>query len=95
MLGDYFNMIENKLQELENQKYRANYCEFYYEQETKKTKNLQEEVDSLKQNIIDLEEKYKKLANYVEAAPIEHNSSSEEDEIYVKNEEKDGDHLSE
>lgn len=87
--------LYRSLKELYDFKRRAEISQSQYERAKQKIKDLQHEVDSLKQHIIDLEAKYKQLANYVEAAPIEHNSSSEENETYVENEEKDGDHLSE
>ncbi|MCT7972599.1 hypothetical protein [Laspinema olomoucense] len=100
MLGYDFNVIDNKLQELENAKIRANYFKSLYDGQTKKRNDLQQEVDSLKKIIMDLAGPIHQLekvlaaasiANILAAAPIEHNSSLQKDETYVDNEEIDED----
>ncbi len=90
---DDSNVIENKLQELYHFKARAKIFQSQYERETKKTKEFQQQVDSLKKIIMNLGETNKQNVKVVETASIEHGFPFKKDETSVENEEKDSDHL--
>ncbi|MGL4502724.1 MAG: hypothetical protein ACRCU2_26915 [Planktothrix sp.] len=85
-----FDLIIKELQVWNN---RAQYFKAKYELEKQKTNNLEEEVASWKKSSIDWEDKYKKLENYVKAAPVDHHFSCQEDETFVENEEKEDENL--
>ncbi|MGL4500110.1 MAG: hypothetical protein ACRCU2_13680 [Planktothrix sp.] len=93
MLWDYLKVMAEAITDLKQSKKQEKIFQDKVESLEEEIKLVREQKADLEAKLIIQEEKYTGLVAYWKAAPIEHDFSLKEDELYVEKEEKDDENL--